>query len=157
MLLEHPADVLVARDLPATLRLTITNTNKYTTTSTCTNTSTNTTLMCRCEARGDPQPTITWLKDGKQVIFPQRCLALLTHRGLHMYVSFISGDDCSNGPKLPPCASSSRPPLLPQSSSWQARGRSGHLLVQVREFPENISFRDFKQISFSELQMWTAQ
>jgi len=37
VLVEHPADVLVARDLPATLR---------------------------CEARADPRPTITWVKDG---------------------------------------------------------------------------------------------
>ena len=38
--LEHPRDIVVARDLPATLR---------------------------CEAQGDPRPSIVWMKDGQEV------------------------------------------------------------------------------------------
>ena len=40
VLVEHPADLVVARDEPATLR---------------------------CEAAGEPQPSIVWLKDGQEV------------------------------------------------------------------------------------------
>ena len=39
-MVEHPADLVVARDEPATLR---------------------------CEAAGEPQPSIVWLKDGQEV------------------------------------------------------------------------------------------
>ena len=39
-LLEHPADVVVARDEPATLR---------------------------CEAAGEPEPSVRWVKDGVEV------------------------------------------------------------------------------------------
>ena len=40
MLTEHPSDILVSRDEPATLR---------------------------CEAKGNPEPEISWMKDGASV------------------------------------------------------------------------------------------
>ena len=55
------------------------------------------------------------------------------------------GDDCSNGPKLPPCSPAGRPPLLPQSSEGQAGGRSGHLLVQVQD---NLLFLEIPNCTF---------
>ena len=57
---------------------------------------------------------------------------------IHVFTSVYMcapGDDCSNGPELPPCAPPGRPPLLPQSSEGQAGGRPGHLLVQVQDTP----------------------
>ncbi len=40
VIIEHPEDIIVAKNEPATLR---------------------------CEAEGDPQPEISWFKDGKPV------------------------------------------------------------------------------------------
>lgn len=52
----------------------------------------------------------------------------------------LQGVDGTNGPELAPSVAAGRTPLLPQSSSGQAGGRSGHILVQVvQEIPLKLS------------------